>query len=385
MVSAVSIDTDARAATEVLGARIGPGKTSTRLVLDLNASVSFNAFTLDRPYRVVIDLPAVTWRLDPLRTPKGGLVRAFRYGHFRDNVSRVVLDVSKPVAISKAFVLAPKSGRAHRLVVDLRAIGAKEFARRAQPRPSAAPRPDAAAIPLPKRRVLRSVKTVAIDPGHGGVDPGAIGVRGTREKRVTLSHALALARQLRASGRYRVVLTRVRDVFVPLRTRVAIARRRAADLFISLHADSIPRSSVRGASIYTLSERASDRQAARLAAKENKADLIAGIDLTEQTSDVAGFLIDLAQRQTMNDSADFARLLTSEIGKVRPLLRNTHRFAGFAVLKAPDVPSVLVELGYLSNPSDERRLNQRRERDRVVAAIVRAVDRYFARQQAFKR
>ncbi len=385
MASTVSSAACAQAATEVLGARIGPGKTSTRLVLDLNASVRFNAFTLAKPYRVVIDLPAVTWRLDPLRTPKGGLVRAFRYGHFRDNVSRVVLDVSKPVAIAKAFVLPPKNGRTHRLVVDLRAIGAKEFARRAQPRRSAAPSPEAPAIPLPKRRISRSVKTVAIDPGHGGVDPGAIGVRGTREKRVTLSHALALARKLRASGRYRVVLTRARDVFVPLRTRVAIARRRAADLFISLHADSIPRSSVRGASIYTLSERASDRQAARLAAKENKADLIAGIDLNEQTSDVASFLIDLAQRQTMNDSADFARLLTNEIGKVRPLLRNTHRFAGFAVLKAPDVPSVLVELGYLSNPSDERRLNQRRERDRVVAAIARAIDRYFARQQAFKR
>ena len=385
MALAVSIATYAQAATEVLGARIGPGKTSTRLVLDLNAAVSFNAFTLEKPYRVVIDLPAVTWRLDPLRTPRGGLVRAFRYGHFRDNVSRVVLDVSKPVAIAKAFVLPPKQRRVHRLVVDLRAISAKEFTRRAQPRRTAAPRPETASIPLPKRRVSRSVKTVAIDPGHGGVDPGAIGVRGTREKRVTLSHALALARKLRASGRYRVVLTRTRDVFVPLRTRVAIARRRAADLFISLHADSIHRSSVRGASIYTLSERASDRQAARLAAKENRADLIAGIDLNEQTSDVASFLIDLAQRQTMNDSADFARILTNEIGKVRPLLRNTHRFAGFAVLKAPDIPSVLVELGYLSNPSDERRLNHRRERNRVVAAIALAVDRYFARQQAFKR
>ena len=385
MALAVPAASAAQAATEVLSARIGPGKTSTRFVLDLNAPVSFNVFTLEKPYRVVIDLPAVTWRLDPLRTPRGGLIRAFRYGHFRDNVSRVVLDVSRPVAIARAFVLPPKRGRIHRLVVDLRPVSAAEFARRAKPRPAAAPRTDTASIPLPKRRIPRSMKTVAIDPGHGGVDPGAIGVRGTREKRVTLSHALALARKLRASGRYRVVLTRVRDVFVPLRMRVAIARRRAADLFISLHADSIHRSSVRGASIYTLSERASDRQAARLAAKENKADLIAGIDLNEQTSDVASFLIDLAQRQTMNDSADFARILTNEIGKVRPLLRNTHRFAGFAVLKAPDVPSVLVELGYLSNPSDERRLNQRRERDRVAAAIVRAVDRYFAREQAFKR
>ena len=375
MALCVSAVPPAQSATEVLSARIGPGKTSTRFVLDLNASVSFNVFTLEKPYRVVVDLPAVTWRLDPLRTPRGGLIRAFRYGHFRDNVSRVVLDVSRPVSIAKAFVLPPKRGRIHRLVVDLRPVSAAEFARRAKPKPAAAPRTDTASIPLPKRRIPRSVKTVAIDPGHGGVDPGAIGVRGTREKRVTLSHALALARKLRASGRYRVVLTRARDVFVPLRMRVAIARRRAADLFISLHADSIRRSSVRGASIYTLSERASDRQAAR----------IAGIDLNVQTSDVASFLIDLAQRQTMNDSADFARILTNEIGKVRPLLRNTHRFAGFAVLKAPDVPSVLVELGYLSNPSDERRLNQKRERNRVVAAIARAIDRYFAREQAFKR
>ncbi len=385
MAFAVSPTTVAQPATEVIGARIGPGKAATRFVLDLNTSVRFNVFTLEKPYRVVIDLPAVTWRLDPLRTPRGGLIRAFRYGHFRDNVSRVVLDVSRPVAIARSFVLPPKSGRIHRLVVDLRPVSAAEFARRAKAKPAAAPRTGTASIPLPKRRVPRSVKTVTIDPGHGGVDPGAIGVRGTREKRVTLSHALALARKLRASGRYRVVLTRARDVFVPLRMRVAIARRQAADLFVSLHADSIRRRSVRGASIYTLSERASDRQAARLAAKENKADLIAGIDLNEQTSDVASFLIDLAQRQTMNDSADFARILTNEIGKVRPLLRNTHRFAGFAVLKAPDVPSVLVELGYLSNPSDERRLNHKRERDRVVAAIARAIDRYFAREQAFKR
>ena len=386
MAFAVSPTTVAQSATEVLGARIGPGKAATRFVLDLNASVRFNVFTLEKPYRVVIDLPAVTWRLDPLRTPRGGLIRAFRYGHFQDSVSRVVLDVSRPVAIARAFVLPPKRGRIHRLVVDLRPVSAAEFARRAKPKPAAVPQQaESASIPLPKRRVPRSVKTVAIDPGHGGVDPGAIGVRGTREKRVTLSHALALTRKLRASGRYRVVLTRARDVFVPLRMRVAIARRQAADLFISLHADSIRRRSVRGASIYTLSERASDRQAAALAAKENKADLIAGIDLNEQTSDVASFLIDLAQRQTMNDSADFARILTNEIGKVRPLLRNTHRFAGFAVLKAPDVPSVLVELGYLSNPSDERRLNHKRERDRVVAAIARAVDRYFAREQAFKR
>ena len=197
---AVCVATPAEAATEVLGARIGPGKTSTRLVLDLNAAVAFTAFTLEKPYRVVIDLPAVRWRLDPLRMPRGGLVKAFRYGHFRDDVSRVVLDVSGPVAVAKAFLLQPKRHRDYRLVVDLRAVSASEFARRARPNRAAAPRPDTASIPLPKRRIPRSVKTVAVDPGHGGVDPGAVGLRGTREKRVTLSHALALARKLRASG-----------------------------------------------------------------------------------------------------------------------------------------------------------------------------------------
>ena len=375
----------AQAATTVLGARIGPGKDKTRLVIDLSAEVRFAVFTLEKPYRVVIDLPPVTWRLDPLASPRGGLVKAFRYGHFRDTVSRVVLDVAGPVAVDKPFLLPGRNKRGHRLVVDLRAVSKAEFARLALPRRAAKPPAEAESIPLPKRRPPHSLKTVAVDPGHGGVDPGAIGVRGTREKRVTLRHALALAKRLRATGRYRVVMTRSRDVFVPLRRRVAIARRQAADLFISLHADSIPGKAVRGASVYTLSERASDRQAAALAAKENKADLIAGIDLTEQSSDVASFLIDLAKRQTMNDSAVFARILTREIGKVRPLLRNTHRFAGFAVLKAPDVPSVLVELGYLSNPSDERSLNRARDRQRVTAAIVRAIDGYFAREQAFKR
>ena len=371
----------ADAATLVMGARIGPGKATTRFVLELSAQVKFAVFTLDKPYRVVIDLPPVTWRLDPLRSPRGGLVQAFRYGHFSDTISRVVLDVARPVAVAKAFLLPPGNDRTHRLVVDLRAVSATRFARRASPGRAA----ETESIPLPKRRVARSLKTVAIDPGHGGVDPGAIGARGTREKRVTLAHAKAVARKLRATGRYRVVMTRLRDVFVPLRRRVATARRHAADLFISLHADSIPGRRVRGASVYTLSERASDREAAALAARENKADLIAGINLTEQTSEVASFLIDLAQRQTMNDSAIFARILTREIGKVRTLLRNTHRFAGFAVLKAPDVPSVLVELGYLSHRSEERILNRPRERERVAAAIVRAIDSYFAREQAFKR
>ncbi len=377
--------TAAGASVSVLGVRIGPGENKTKLVLDLDSAVGFTAFTLAKPYRVVIDLTPVAWKLDRPRIPGRGLVKALRYGHFSDSVSRVVLDVSRPVTVAKSFLLPPGNGRPYRVVVDLQEASPAEFARRARPKPAAVSRPEPAPVPLPKRRARRSLKTVAVDAGHGGVDPGAIGVRGTHEKRVTLSHARSLAKGLRATGRYRVVMTRGRDVYVPLRRRVAIARRNAADLFISLHADSVPRPAVLGASVYTLSERASDRHAAALAAKENKSDLIAGVDLNEESSEVANLLIDLSQRQTMNSSASFARILMTEIGKVRPLVRNTHRFAGFAVLKAPDIPSVLVELGFLSNRTDERRLNRARDRKRVTQAIIRAIDTYFARQQAFNR
>ena len=225
------------------------------------------------------------------------------------------------------------------------------------------------------------------DRAYGGVDPGTIGVSGTHEKRVTLAHAVALSKRLRGTGRYRTMLTRGRDRFVRLRQRVQAARDAGADLFISLHADASRKRSTRGASVYTLSERASDRTAAALARRENKADLIAGIDLDRRTSDsaVAGALIDMAQRGTMNESAVFARILTRRLGKVTRLLRNTHRFAGFAVLKAPDVPSVLVELGFMSNRTDERKLLNARERRRITGAIAAAIDDWFAHRQALNR
>ena len=228
---------------------------------------------------------------------------------------------------------------------------------------------------------------VAIDPGHGGVDPGTRGRSGVYEKRITLAAARELARQLTATGRYRVVFTRDRDVFVPLPTRVAIARKAGASLFISLHADSIADRKVRGASVYTLSENASDAESAALAAKENKADVIAGIDLSSQVYDpeVANILIDLAQRQTNNDSGVFAETLVPELGTVERLLRKTHRNAGFRVLKAPDVPSVLIEMGYLSNPRDERMLRNPAMRAKLMGAVRRAIDRYFAAKLAASR
>lgn len=217
-----------------------------------------------------------------------------------------------------------------------------------------------------------------IDPGHGGVDPGALGKGGTKEKNVTLAAGRVLRDVLNATGRYDARLTRDSDFYIPLRERFAMARQADAALFISLHADAHRSSSVRGASVYTLSETASDAEAAALAAKENRSDVIAGVDLSSEEDEVADILIDLAQRETMNLSASFAEILVNELGRRVTLLRNTHRFAGFAVLKAPDVPSVLVELGYLTNPTDERKLGKREHLDTIARAMRDAIDAYFA-------
>ena len=219
---------------------------------------------------------------------------------------------------------------------------------------------------------------IAIDPWHGGVDPGAIGVSGVREKDITLAAARQLKSSLESTGRYKVVMTRSRDVSLGLRQRITASRRAAADIFISLHADSVANPSVKGLSVYTLSETASDREAAKLAEKENKADLIIGMDLTNESSDVRNILIDLAQRESMNLAAHLAAKLISQLKRQVTLLRNTHRFAGFAVLKAPDVPSVLLEMGYLSNREEEKSLKESAYRQKLVVSIVRALDSYFA-------
>jgi N-acetylmuramoyl-L-alanine amidase len=224
----------------------------------------------------------------------------------------------------------------------------------------------------PQRR-----RIIALDPGHGGIDPGTVGINGVLEKEVTFDLAKRLRRLIEATGRYEVVLTREADVFVSLRDRMATARRADAALFISIHADSLGDSAFRGASVYTLSDQASDAEAARLATKENRADVIAGTDLSAHDEIVAGILIDLAQRVTNNKSIEFADVLTAELGDVTALVRNTRRFAGFVVLKSPDVPSVLLELGYLSNPTDAANLAKPEYRDRLARATLRAIDRYF--------
>lgn len=374
----------AGAAPAVLSARIGDYPAKTRFVLDLSAPVTFSVFALADPYRVVIDLPEVDWRLEPGNTPKSRLIDGFRYGLFRPGTARMVLDVAQPAAVARSFLLPPGGGRGHRLVLDLVPVSRAAFLRTVRPPAAEAvetppPPPEKPAPPRDGRRII------AIDPGHGGVDPGAIGVTGVVEKDLTLAMARELRRQLVATGRYRVVMTRDRDVFVRLRERIAIAQRAGAELFISLHADSISSPRVRGGSVYTLSETASDAEAEALAAKENKADLIAGLDLSDQSETVAKILIDLRQRLTKNASVVFARALLDELGKETRLLRRKHRFAGFAVLKAPEIPSVLLEMGYLSNGTDARLLASPRHRQKVAAAVRRAVDAYFTTLQAQSR
>lgn len=228
-----------------------------------------------------------------------------------------------------------------------------------------------------RRKAPVRQRVVVIDPGHGGIDPGCIGVDGTYEKNITFATARELLRELQATGRYQVHLTRTDDEFVALGDRVRRARALHADLFISIHADSLPEPQLRGATVFTLSEKASDRQAAAVAARENKADLIGGIDLSRHPPEVSDILFDLARRQTNNLSIRLAHDLVTELGRRVTMLHDSRRSAGFAVLKAPDIPSALVEIGCLSNPKEEHLLNQAPYRRKVATGLTRSVNDYF--------
>jgi N-acetylmuramoyl-L-alanine amidase len=391
----------------------------TRLVLELSERARYQLFLLNEPMRLVLDLPPSGWSLDT-QPASAGVVSGYRYGQFDPETARLVVDLAAPARIRHSGYELQASRKSHRLVIELEAVSAEAFAANVQPwassgaalttpapppppsivataraapapppaRPSAAPAPATASASMPAAGAARSgprraagKKVVVLDPGHGGVDPGAIGVGGTHEKDLTLVMAREIRRQLEATGRYRVAMTRSDDVFVQLRDRVAKARAANADMFLSIHADSMGSSQTHGASIYTLSETASDAEAAALAARENRADIIAGVDLSVENRDVASILIDLAQRETMNMSAAFAGTLVSELGRdIQLLPSKPHRFAGFAVLKAPDIPSVLLELGYLSNRQEETLLGRANHRAKIAAAIVRAIDEHFARK-----
>jgi len=418
-----------RADTPVaLGARVSGDASRSRFVADLSEPVSYSVYVLPDPYRVVIDLPEVQFQM-----PTGvgrqvrGLIQEYRFGQVQKGRSRIVIDVFGPVLIDKSFVVPPQGEQPARIVVDLVSTDNATFLkthlaeqqrsakvadtadsagnvdadqglaalsdklastspaeeRGAQPKVAPLPKPKPGAVagkPQPVERSEPAPKTrgvIVLDPGHGGIDPGAIGLAKTKEKDVVLAFAIALRDKLKASGKFDVVMTRENDRFVTLKERVRIARRAQADLFIAIHADKVRGPTARGATVYTLSEKASDAEAEALARKENLADVIGGVDLGEEKEEITDILIDLTQRETKNHSMAFAKRAVRELKPKTLMTGRPMRSAGFVVLKAPDVPSVLLELGYLSSKADETLLTSDAWRAKVTDAMVAAIKGYM--------
>lgn len=361
------------AQNKVLGFRVADKEMHGRFVLDLKNKPQYKAATFDSPPRIVIDLNDTLWddRLPPHSENK--LIKAVRYLSAKSPL-KIVLDLTLDTKISSSFVIPPADGKPYRLVFDLKAVQ---------------PLKGVAFIPIP---VTRSGKTlnapvpqkkeqhkplIVIDAGHGGSDPGTIGHRNTYEKDITLDYSIELKEQLELTGRYRVYMTRDEDVFIKLTDRVEKARKVNGDMFISIHANSHENKKTSGLSIYTLSENASDKEAEDLASKENKDGIINGVDLDNEADEVTALLIDMTQRETKNLSASFAENILSRAKNEIELLNNPHRFAGFRVLTGADIPSVLVELGYLTNPKEEKLLKSKKYKKKLAKALVEAIDEHF--------
>ncbi len=375
------------AAGRISGLRIGQGVSSVRIVFDADKEFDYNVFLLNSPKRLVVDTKNVYVGKALEKTKdKNNLISQVRVGDIYDGKTRIVFDLLKPVVVKKVFMLPPQSTFKWRLAIDVTVASEREFASKTGVNYAHGDKTlssgknqtfknDPQTTTAAKKQNTK--KIVVIDAGHGGHDPGAIGYSGVHEKNITLAMAKELKRQLDRKGSYKVYLTRSSDIFIPLRKRVEIARKYKADLFISVHADSALNRKATGLSVYTLSETASDKEAAALAERENKADIIGGLNLYEQSKEVSDVLISLAQRETRNRSSEFAKCLVDQMRKSVKLISDTHRFAGFAVLKAPDIPSVLLEMGYLSNKNEERLLRQESYRRKLAASTVKAIDRYF--------
>jgi N-acetylmuramoyl-L-alanine amidase len=367
----------------VTDARVGGDENQTRFIADISRKVDLRVFTLADPYRVVVDIPQVLFRL-PAKTgeTRRGLVKAFRYGLIMQGGSRIVLDLTKPARVEKAFVLEAAEGQPARMVLDLAPTDRESFLRDLKPTPKAPP-PEAARKPEPADKADPR-PLIMLDPGHGGIDNGTRAASGETEKALVLDFALQLRDQIEKMGKYRVAMTRADDTFVPLAERVRIARANHAALMISIHADALKKTDgeAQGATIYTLSDTASDTEAARLADAENRADVIAGIDLSSEPDNIAGILIDFAQRETKLFSLHFARTLANELKTVARMHKHPIKSAGFKVLKAPDVPSVLLELGFVSNQQDLKQLTSGAWRTRTVASTVQAIDTFFTTRLA---
>ena len=387
------------ASTSLVAVRVWPSPEYTRITLEGRSQLRFSHMLVQGPDRLVVDLEGVELNSVLESLPSKVLdsdpyIRIIRAGQNRPGVVRVVVEL-KAAINPQVFTLAPVGDYGHRLVLDLHpteehdplmalimkdspldaAMGdtGKDTATVARQQPSQPARRGGRNEPAVNR-----LHTVVLDAGHGGEDPGAIGRGGSYEKNVTLSIARRLKRKIDAEPGMRAVLTRDGDYFVPLHQRVTRARRVRADLFVSIHADAFVRPEANGSSVYVLSERGASSSAARwLAQKENDADLVGGVNLARQDGHIARTLLDLSQTATINDSFKLGRAMLGELGTVNRLHKPEVEQAGFAVLRAPDIPSVLVETAFISNPQEERRLNDEAYQEQMANALMRGIKRYF--------
>lgn len=371
-------------AKQVDKVRMGQHDAITRLVLESKYQTikPIKTFSLVSPPRFVLDFPETKFKTDVmhLAVPKGGIVKGVRQGLFKPGVTRMVIDLEKPAKPS-IFALKKNRTKGHRLVVDLSPANAKEIAsqQKIQKR-LAAVKKKATAEVVSYDKVTEDI-IVVIDAGHGGVDPGAVGKYKTYEKNITLAVAKKLAKEINAKEGYKAYLTRSKDIFVPLTERVKMAQRRRADVFVSIHADAHRSRKVRGGSVYVLSDKSSDREAARLARHANRGDLVAGIKMDDEPSYVQKILIDLTQRETMNKSALLAKEVLDKMDGVVKIRKDKVAFAGFRVLKAPEIPSILVEMSYLSNPTEEKMLRNSKNQKRIAKAIAAGVENYVTKHR----
>jgi N-acetylmuramoyl-L-alanine amidase len=401
---------------QITDLRSGQLETASRLVIETTQPVPVSLLLLVDPHRLVVDFPTSRWRVENMGASGGlsaSLMNGYRFGSPAPNISRLVIDLNGPAVPEQIFWLPPRNGN-HRLVIDLVDRGETAFRvaalalqtnqnmafssvettsveeeKPAHQVPLPLPRPDPpvtvmdtakadqglANVPpaRPFAQTLDKAKWVVfIDPGHGGKDPGAISINGHKEKDITLKAAKELAKQLEATGQVRVILSRDSDQFLHLRKRIELARLHQADIFISLHADAAPSSTARGVSVFTLSDTASDKEAELLASRENKADLIGGPDLGATDPEITPALLGIFQREAMNQSSQFANELILAFDDL-PTLKRGHRFAGFAVLKSPDIPSVLIEMGFLTNRQDESYLLDASYRRKIMKRVTVAV------------
>lgn len=377
---------EALAASDVRSVRLWRAPDNTRLVFDLSGPVQHSVFTLAAPDRIVIDVTGakLATSLDQLslaNTPITGVRSAQRSGE----ELRVVIDLSAPVS-PKSFTLAPNQQYGHRLVVDLFDQGsAPPAAQTPSVAASAPPVPVTPTQPPPKLTPVPNGKrdiVVAIDAGHGGEDPGALSpVKGQYEKNVTLAIARELQRQINAEKGFRGELVRTGDYFIPLRKRTEIARKKGADLFVSIHADAAPRSSAFGASVYALSERGATSETARwLADAENQSDLIGGagnVSLDDKDKMLAGVLLDLSMTASLSSSLNVGQKVLSNMGNITPLHKRRVEQAGFMVLKSPDIPSILVETGFISNPNEAKKLHTASHQQALARSITTGVKQFF--------